>query len=441
MGSEVSRVQSNGENTKKLSSSGGNVATKKMSRRMSMGTTPIKMSEQQTTPSIRVGGSTGMLTVHDNECEMQCLQQQVSQSSRLSLSIDPVVPRSRSGSSSSQSPTKPSKNKCSLSLKNIQLIQSKRTTNLINLNLRDQSSLKGCFNNPHENIGFRILKRSAERRKEFGRFYSAVSLEQREQIADTIKILLKNSVNCLDSPDEKLQSMAIEFGQRFVCFRVQGFKADYFASLADSTITECVLLDAAVHPAAVTLNAFSQFITMLFSSVRDGFYMEMRRLRRVSNSFSTVSNGAGTCKKLSVEDAIKSAANSSLVAMGAGVRRSSTTKDGDGSYSRRGSGGSVYSANATSSRSVSPADEGAFKKRGSSPFDGSSQEEDDHLTNKNIANGNRRSHSRSPSRKISVATNSSGKEPYRTKKESSTLIPMENGSEEQQPRMTTAVAH
>ena len=91
--------------------------------------------------------------------------------------------------------------------------------------------------------------------------------------------------------------------------------------------------------------------------------MEMRRLRRVSNSFSTVSNGAGTCKKLSVEDAIKSAANSSLVAMGAGVRRSSTTKDGDGSYSRRGSGGSVYSANATSSRSVSPADEGAFKKR------------------------------------------------------------------------------
>ncbi|CAK5123940.1 unnamed protein product [Meloidogyne enterolobii] len=422
MGSEVSRVQSNGENTKKLSSSGGNVATKKMSRRMSMGTTPIKMSDQQTTPSIRVGGSTGMLTVHDNECEMQCLQQQVSQSSRLSLSIDPIVPRSRSGSSSSQSPTKPSKNKCSLSLKNIQLIQ-------------------GCFNNPHENIGFRILKRSAERRKDFGRFYSAVSLEQREQIADTIKILLKNSVNCLDSPDEKLQAMAIEFGQRFVCFRVQGFKADYFASLADSTITECVLLDAAVHPAAVTLNAFSQFITMLFSSVRDGFYMEMRRLRRVSNSFSTVSNGAGTCKKLSVEDAIKSAANSSLVAMGAGVRRSSTTKDGDGSYSRRGSGGSVYSANATSSRSVSPADEGASKKRGSSPFDGSSQEEDDHLTNKNIVNGNRRSHSRSPSRKISVATNSSGKEPYRTKKESNTLIPVENGSEEQQPRMTTAVAH
>ncbi|KAL7077380.1 hypothetical protein ACQ4LE_003486 [Meloidogyne hapla] len=423
MGSEVSRAQPNGENTKKHSSSSGNEAMKKMSRRMSMGTAPIKMSDQHNTPSIRVGGSTGMLTVSDNDCEMQCPQQQVSQSSRLSLSIDPIVPRSRSGSSSSQSPTKPSKNKCSLSLKNIQLIQ-------------------GCFNNPHENIGFRILKRSAERRKDFGRFYSTVSLEQREQIADTIKILLKNSVNCLESSDEKLQSMALEIGQRFVCFRVQGFKADYFASLADSTITECVLLDAAVHPAAVTLNAFSQFITMLFSSVRDGFYMEMRRLRRVSNSFSTISNAAGSHKKLSVEDAIKAAANSSLAAMGAGVRRSSTTKDGDGSYSRRGSGGSTSnnSLNATSSRSVSPADEGTSNKHDSSPFDGSSQE-DNQRNNKNIVNGNRRSHSRSPSRKFSVATNSSGREPYRAKIESNALIPLENGSEEQQPRMTTAVAH
>uniref|UniRef100_A0A1I8B9A4 RGS domain-containing protein n=1 Tax=Meloidogyne hapla TaxID=6305 RepID=A0A1I8B9A4_MELHA len=398
MGSEVSRAQPNGENTKKHSSSSGNEAMKKMSRRMSMGTAPIKMSDQHNTPSIRVGGSTGMLTVSDNDCEMQCPQQQVSQSSRLSLSIDPIVPRSRSGSSSSQSPTKPSKNKCSLSLKNIQLIQ-------------------GCFNNPHENIGFRILKRSAERRKDFGRFYSTVSLEQREQIADTIKILLKNSVNCLESSDEKF-------------------------TFEDSTITECVLLDAAVHPAAVTLNAFSQFITMLFSSVRDGFYMEMRRLRRVSNSFSTISNAAGSHKKLSVEDAIKAAANSSLAAMGAGVRRSSTTKDGDGSYSRRGSGGSTSnnSLNATSSRSVSPADEGTSNKHDSSPFDGSSQE-DNQRNNKNIVNGNRRSHSRSPSRKFSVATNSSGREPYRAKIESNALIPLENGSEEQQPRMTTAVAH
>lgn len=57
--------------------------------------------------------------------------------------------------------------------------------------------------------------------------------------------------------------MAAETGQRFVEYRSLGFKADYFAVLADSTITECVLLDAAVHPAATTLSAFSQFITMV----------------------------------------------------------------------------------------------------------------------------------------------------------------------------------
>lgn len=65
MGSEVSRVQSNGENVKKHSSNGNDVS-KKMSRRMSMGTAPIKIPDQQNTPSIRVGGSTGMLTVNDN---------------------------------------------------------------------------------------------------------------------------------------------------------------------------------------------------------------------------------------------------------------------------------------------------------------------------------------------------------------------------------------
>ena len=54
---------------------------------------------------------------------------------------------------------------------------------------------------------------------------------------------------------------------------------------------------------------------------------------------------------------------------------------------------------------------------GSSPFGGSSQDEDDHRLIKNIVNGNRRSQSRSPSRKISpgdvLGVNSSRREPYR----------------------------
>lgn len=278
MGSDVSHPEANSFIKRRGSS-------KKMPRRLSMG--PPNMGEpQQDPPSIRVGsGSTGVLNDDENEGEVQYTG---SQSSRHSLSTDQLnTPRSRSGSSGDQSPTKAAKHRCTLSYKNRQLIQS-------------------CFNNPHENIGVRILKRAAERRKDFGRFYMAVSAEQREQIADTIKVLLKKSVAGIHNADEELQMMAAETGQRFVEYRSLGFKADYFAVLADSTITECVLLDAAVHPAATTLSAFSQFITMLFSSVRDGFYQEMRRMRRISNSFSIHSNGSSR-KKLSVEDALKAA--------------------------------------------------------------------------------------------------------------------------------------
>jgi hypothetical protein len=46
-------------------------------------------------------------------------------------------------------------------------------------------------------------------------------------------------------------------------------------------------LDNAVHPAHQTLAAFSQFVGIVFTSVRDGFYAGMRKMRRSSHSFST----------------------------------------------------------------------------------------------------------------------------------------------------------
>ena len=384
MGSDVSRPSEQQSGFAKRRGSSKKMT--QMSRRLSMGP-PSSKKEADPPPSIRVGGSTGVLSVEDNDNELLAAYQQQGsqQSSRLSLSIDQLnTPRSRSGSSSSQSPTKP-KHRCSLSLKNRQLIQS-------------------CFNNPHENIGYRILKRAAERRKDFGRFYMAVSAEQREQIGDTIKMLLKKSVACVECADDELLSLAIEFGQRFVEYRLHGFKADYFAALADSTITECVLLDAAVHPAALTLNAFSQFITMLFSSVRDGFYTEMRRLRRISNSFSTVSNGSVSRKKLSVEDALKGADREKL-------QQQSAVAQQDGGDGRRGSnGGSPANRRGsnTSPRSLSPSEEKIAHSKSASPFGGSSQEEELVAAEQPKKGGKqRKSNSRSPSRKISPGSTGS----------------------------------
>jgi hypothetical protein len=86
--------------------------------------------------------------------------------------------------------------------------------------------------------------------------------------------------------DLQVQRLSEEFGERHVQFRAFGFKPDFFASTADAVTTECVRLDGAAHSTSATLLAFSQLLTLMFSSVRDGYYCEMRRLRRSSHCFS-----------------------------------------------------------------------------------------------------------------------------------------------------------
>ncbi|KAI1721538.1 GLoBin related [Ditylenchus destructor] len=220
-------------------------------------------------PAIKVGAS---ISYNEN-----LLSAGIPQQTDSKLTIDNS--RSRSGSASSQTSKQ---RRTIVTLKNRQLIQ-------------------GCFQNPHENLGRRILKRTAERRRDFGRFYVSLSAEQKDDIEETIKTWLKKCVANIEFMDE-VQRLAEEFGERFVNFRTLSFKADYFASMADATVAECVLLDNAVHPAHQTLTAFSQFFTMLFSSVRDGFYTEMRRNRRTSNSFSTGSNGSARRQKPNVDE-------------------------------------------------------------------------------------------------------------------------------------------
>jgi len=166
--------------------------------------------------------------------------------------------------------------------------------------VRYRQLIQSCFQNPHEVVGRKILKRAAELRPDFAKFYVALTQDQREEIEESIKLLLKKTVCNIDFLDE-IKRMAEEFGEKFVPFRSIGFKADFFATVADSTTKECCFLDSAQHPAHQTLSAFSQFVTMVFSSVRDGYYNEMRRLRRTSNSFSTGSNNSTRRKKPSID--------------------------------------------------------------------------------------------------------------------------------------------
>ncbi|CAD5215249.1 unnamed protein product [Bursaphelenchus xylophilus] len=189
-----------------------------------------------------------------------------STTSRTSVEGHPEISRSRSGSACSER-SNSIKKKHPIVLRNRQLIQS-------------------CFQNPHEIIGKKIIKRTAEKRSDFGGFYVSLTAEQKEDLENGIKLLLKKAVANIDFPDE-VERLSEEFGLRLVTFRSAGFKADYFAAIADSTITECSFLDNAVHPAHQTLQAFSQFVGIVFTSVRNGFYNEMRRQRRASHSFSS----------------------------------------------------------------------------------------------------------------------------------------------------------
>ncbi|KAI6183795.1 hypothetical protein M3Y97_00527100 [Aphelenchoides bicaudatus] len=178
------------------------------------------------------------------------------------------VSRSRSGSASSErSNSFKTGQKHPIVLKNRQLIQS-------------------CFTNSHEILGRKIIKRTAERRADFRSFYSTLNNDEKDCVESGLKILLKKAVANIDFLEE-IQRLSEEFGERFVSYRSAGFKADYFAAVSESTITECTFLDNAVHPAHQTLAAFSQFVGIIFNSIRDGFYNGMRRMRRSSHSFST----------------------------------------------------------------------------------------------------------------------------------------------------------
>uniref|UniRef100_A0A0R3RLL6 GLOBIN domain-containing protein n=1 Tax=Elaeophora elaphi TaxID=1147741 RepID=A0A0R3RLL6_9BILA len=164
--------------------------------------------------------------------------------------------------------------------------------------MRDRNLIQSCFQNSHEILGHKILQRAYEKRNGFANFYAKLSSDEREDIEEGIKQLLKKTVANINFLNE-IQRIAEDFGGKHVKFRALGFKPEFFGAYADATITECIFLDNAIHPAHQTLAAFSLFITMVFSSVRDGFYGEMRRMRRASNSFSTGSNSSYMKKTVS----------------------------------------------------------------------------------------------------------------------------------------------
>ncbi|CAJ0600425.1 unnamed protein product [Cylicocyclus nassatus] len=206
---------------------------------------------------------------------------------------------------------------------------SSKNSNKHPLSLKMRRLISSCFANPHEMLGKRIMKRACDLKDEFATFYTSLELELREELEENVKILLKKVVTNIDYVDE-VTRLSEDFGRRFVELRSLGFRADYFAILADATIKECTHLDSAVHKAHTTTQAFSLFGALVFSSVRDGFYTEVRRIRRASNSFSIGSNSSTRRKKLSDGDGARSAGGSPRTSFShSGSPRSGSPESGD----------------------------------------------------------------------------------------------------------------
>ncbi|KAI6176641.1 hypothetical protein M3Y97_00820500 [Aphelenchoides bicaudatus] len=145
------------------------------------------------------------------------------------------------------------------------------------LNSNQKIILKYCINNSKEDLGERIFRRVADKNPVFQDYFESLPKPERAELSDGLRqFIIKMVEQACET--ENLESVCRNFGEQYARL---DFKPD-FVLIANSLTTECVFLDAAAHPYAETLATWSQLTSIVFGFVRDGYYSELRRLRRVS---------------------------------------------------------------------------------------------------------------------------------------------------------------
>lgn len=141
--------------------------------------------------------------------------------------------------------------------------------------------------NARADIAARIVARMAHKRDDFAQFCGNLSHEQSAEFVNSLKQLLTDVVKHINSP-EKIREISMQFGINQVSKRGWGFKADFFAVMANALATECVFLDCAAHQPTETIEAWAELVELMFSCVRDGYYQQIRYLRKNSHCFSSM---------------------------------------------------------------------------------------------------------------------------------------------------------
>ncbi|CAG9532000.1 unnamed protein product [Cercopithifilaria johnstoni] len=163
------------------------------------------------------------------------------------------------------------------------------TTKLPSISSNSQSIILFCMENARSDIALRIVQRMAHKRDDFAQFYANLSNEQSNELVMSVKKFLNDIVRNM-SNSEKIREISNRYGIEQAHKRSWGFKADFFAVLADALTTECVFLDGAAHQPTETIEAWATLAELMFTNVRDGYYMETRQLRRSWYNFHRQSN-------------------------------------------------------------------------------------------------------------------------------------------------------
>uniref|UniRef100_A0A9J2P2F7 Globin family profile domain-containing protein n=1 Tax=Ascaris lumbricoides TaxID=6252 RepID=A0A9J2P2F7_ASCLU len=138
-----------------------------------------------------------------------------------------------------------------------------------------------CYDKSHGDTAARIVMRMGQQREDFRAFMDLLSSDQREMLTENLRNYLNSVVQNIDDAD-RVKDLSANFGAFHVRWRANGFKPDFFAVTADAIATECVFMGGTATATAPTstFKAWTMLVGLMFSSVRDGYYAELRRQRR-----------------------------------------------------------------------------------------------------------------------------------------------------------------
>uniref|UniRef100_A0A1I7V3N3 GLOBIN domain-containing protein n=1 Tax=Caenorhabditis tropicalis TaxID=1561998 RepID=A0A1I7V3N3_9PELO len=138
-----------------------------------------------------------------------------------------------------------------------------------------------CFDNPHSEFANKVVQRIFEKREDYQKYIMSLGKERSVIVNNRLKQLVEDIVAHIHDADF-IESVSKQYGEEHVELKQYGFKPDFWVAVADAMTLEGVILDMANHQPADTVSAWSSLVTLIFSSVRDGYYSELRRHRMSS---------------------------------------------------------------------------------------------------------------------------------------------------------------